>query len=65
MPRVYDNLSRLNNQFSYLTIGGILGFVMMITYQLKEVSTRFMDSTAAQKTTIIILDVVTQVFFTL
>ena len=38
---------------------------MMITYQLKEVSTRFMDFTAAQKTTIIILDVVTQVFFDL
>ena len=36
---------------------------MMITYQLKEGSTRFMDSTAAQKTTIIILDVVIQVFF--
>ena len=44
-------------------LGGILGFVMMITYQPKEVSTRFMDSIAAQKTTIIILDVVTQVFF--
>ena len=38
-----------------------MGFVMMTTYQLKEVSTRFMGSTAAQKTTIIILDVVTQV----
>ena len=36
---------------------------MMITYQPKEVSTRFMDSTVAQKTIIIILDVVTQVFF--